>query len=208
MRSARPDEDRLLEPTADAGADGHRRRLLDAMLESITDIGYAETTVAEIVRRARASRRTFYQHFDDREAALVALLADTNVATVDEISAAVDPNAAWQTQIRQGIETWIRRSDSHRALTLSWIRDVPALGAAARTLQAEAMHGFVVLVQTLSNTAELREAGIETVPQARAIMLIGGLRELTATTVEAGGRLSDVTEEAVQSSIALLRPRS
>jgi hypothetical protein len=37
-------------------------------------------------------------------------------------------------------------------------------------------------------------------------MLLGGLRELTAITVEEGGRMSDVTEEAVAASIALLRP--
>jgi AcrR family transcriptional regulator len=192
---------------SDAASAAHRRRLLDAMSDSINDVGYANTTVAEIVRRARASRRTFYQHFADREAALVALLTDTNEETVHAISAAVDPAAPWQTQIRQALEAWIGRSESHPALTLSWIRDVPALGAAARSLQRDAMGAFIVLVQTLSNTTELREAGIEPVPQARAIMLIGGLRELTAITVEGEGRLSDVAEEAVESAIALLRPR-
>ncbi len=196
----------LVDPDAASGA--HRRRLLDALSDSISDLGYANTTVAEIVRRARASRRTFYQHFADREAALVALLTDTNAATVQEISVAVDPAAPWQTQIRQAIDAWIRRSESHPALTLSWIRDVPALGVAARDLQRDAMHAFIVLVQTLSNTAELRQAGIDPVPRERAIMLIGGLRELTAITVESGARLSDVAEEAVESSIALLRPRT
>lgn len=196
----------MVEP--DAAAVAHRRRLLDALSASIADVGYANATVAEIVRRARASRRTFYQHFPDREAALVALLRDTNEETVLSISAAVEPAAPWQDQIRQAIEAWIDRSESHPALTLSWIRDVPALGAAARSLQREAMDAFIVLVQTLSNTAELREAGIEPVPQARAIMLIGGLRELTAMTVESGARLVDVAEEAVESAIALLRPRT
>jgi AcrR family transcriptional regulator len=196
----------MLQP--DAASAAHRRRLLDALSDSISDVGYANTTVAEIVRRARASRRTFYQHFADREAALVALLTDTNAETVHAISTAVDPTAPWQTQIRQALEAWIGRSESHPALTLSWIRDVPALGAAARNLQRDAMGAFIVLVQTLSNTAELREAGIEPVPQARAIMLIGGLRELTAITVEGEGRLSDVAEEAVESAIALLRPRT
>jgi hypothetical protein len=38
-------------------------------------------------------------------------------------------------------------------------------------------------------------------------MLLGGLRELTAITVENGGRMSDITEEAVDASLALLAPR-
>jgi hypothetical protein len=33
------------------------------------------------------------------------------------------------------------------------------------------------------------------------------LQELTAITVEEGGRMSDVTDEAVDASIALLSPR-
>ena len=37
-------------------------------------------------------------------------------------------------------------------------------------------------------------------------MLLGGLRELTAITVEEGGCTSDITEEAVDASIALLAP--
>jgi hypothetical protein len=39
-------------------------------------------------------------------------------------------------------------------------------------------------------------------------MLLGGLRELAATTVEDGGRIRDVSETAVRASIALLSSRS
>jgi hypothetical protein len=38
--------------------------------------------------------------------------------------------------------------------------------------------------------------------------LLGGLRELAATTVEDGGQVSDVSETAVRASIALLSPHS
>jgi hypothetical protein len=37
-------------------------------------------------------------------------------------------------------------------------------------------------------------------------MLLGGLRELTASTVEDGGRVSDITDLAVHACIALLGP--
>lgn len=63
------------------------------------------------------------------------------------------------------------------------------------------------MVQTLSDTAELRAASVEPISPQRAIMLLGGLRELTAITVESGGRMADLTEEAVAASIALVAPR-
>src|SRR4051794_35825791 len=46
-------------PPEDRAAPNPRQRLVDALAASITDVGYSATTVAEIVRRARTSRRTF-----------------------------------------------------------------------------------------------------------------------------------------------------
>ncbi|WP_369803784.1 TetR/AcrR family transcriptional regulator [Mycobacterium sp. NAZ190054] len=183
-----------------------RQRLLDALEASIAEDGYARTTVADIVRRAKTSRRTFYEHFDSREACFVALLSDANAEQIRQISEAVDPRAAWQKQVRQAIEAWIASAEARPALMLSWIRDVPSLGAAARGLQRDAMDHFVDMVGALGATDEFRAAGVGPVSRRRIIMLLGGLRELTAITVEEGGRMSDVTDEAVEASIALLTP--
>ena len=189
----------------DAG--GFRRRLLDALAASIAEDGYRKTTVADIVRRARTSRRTFYEHFSDKEACFVALLADANAAMIRQISAAVDPKAPWDVQVRQAVGAWIAAAESAPALTVSWIRDLPSLGAAARGLQRDLMDQFITMLQTLCDTEELRAAGIRPVSRQRAIILLGGLRELMATTVEDGGRIGDVAGLAEQASIALLGPR-
>src|SRR6201989_1448638 len=78
-----------------------RQRLLDALEAGIAEDGYPRTTVADIVRRARTSRRTFYEPFDSREACFVALLTDANAEQVRQISAAVDPHAPWRNQGRR-----------------------------------------------------------------------------------------------------------
>jgi AcrR family transcriptional regulator len=183
-----------------------RQRLLDGLAASITEAGFRETTVADVVRRARTSRRTFYEHFSGKEECFIALLADANRDMIRQISEAVDPSAPWAEQVRQAIEAWIACAESEPAITLSWIRDVPALGATSRDLQREAMEGFIAMTQRLTDTAEMRAAGISPPSRQLAIMLLGGLRELIATTVEDGGRAGDVTELAVRASIALLGP--
>nr|WP_244269051.1 TetR/AcrR family transcriptional regulator [Mycobacterium parascrofulaceum] len=182
--------------------------MLAALEDSIADTGYAETTVADVVRRARTSRRTFYQHFDSKQDCYIALLTDSNATMIKQITAAVEANSPWPHQARQAIEAWAGAAESRPALMLSWIRDVPALGAAARRLQLEFMESFIVLVQALCNTDALQEVGVGPVSRQRAIMLLGGLRELTATTLESGGRISDITEEAVEATLALLGPRA
>jgi AcrR family transcriptional regulator len=195
-------------PATGASDDVFRRRLLDALSASIAADGYRNTTVADIVRRAHTSRRTFYEHFADKEACFVALLTDANAEMIRQISAAVDPRASRESQVRQAVEAWITCAESEPVLTLSWIRDVPSLGAAARRLQRDTMEAFVVMIQALCGTERWQAAGAGPVPRQLVILLLGGLRELTATTVEDGGRMSDVAEVAVRASLALLVPRS
>lgn len=185
-----------------------RQRLLDGLAASVEAIGYRATTVADIVRRARTSRRTFYAHFSDKEECYIALLTEANAEMIRQITAAVDQSAPWETQVRQAVEAWIASAESEPAIMLSWIRDGPALGAAGRRLQRDAMEAFVDMLQTLCDTDELRAAGISPVPRPRAIVLFGGLRELIATTVEDGGRPHDLIEVAVHASLALLTPRT
>ena len=186
--------------------DGFRQRLLDGLAASIVEEGYRDTTVAEIVRRARTSRRTFYQHFASKEECFVGLLADVNAEMVRQISSAVDPHSPWRDQVRQAIEAWIAYAESEPAITLSWIREVPSLGVPA--CRQDTTQAFVDMIQTLCATEEMRAAGVGPVSRELAVMLLGGLRELAATTVEDGGRISDVSETAVRASIALLSPHS
>lgn len=191
--------------TADAG-DPFRQRLLDGLAESIAMDGYRDTTVADIVRRARTSRRTFYEHFASKEGCFLALLTRTTAEMVDHISAAVDPDAAWTAQVRHAVEAWIACAQRAPAITVSWIRDVPALGSSAREHQRDVMESFVAMIQRLCDTEEWRRAGAGPVPRQLAIILIGGLRELIATSVEEGGAVGDITEVAVRASVALLGP--
>lgn len=185
-----------------------RQRLLDGLAASIVADGYRNTTIADIVRHARTSRRTFYEHFSDKEACFIALLTESNAEMIREISAAVDPSNPWATQVRQAIEAWIACVESEPAIMVSWIRDVPSLGEAARRLQRDTMEAFITMIQTLCDTEELRAAGIAPVSRQLTIMLLGGLRELIATTVEDGGCVGDLIEVAVHASLALLGPRT
>ena len=159
------------QPHADEDKSNFRQRLLDALEASIAEDGYPRTTIADILRRARTSRRTFYEHFESRESCFVALLTDANADQVRQIAGAVDPHAPWRRQVRQAVEAWISSGESRSALMLSWIRDVPSLGAAARRLQRDAMENFIEMVQALGDNAEFRTAGVGPFSRQRIIML-------------------------------------
>jgi AcrR family transcriptional regulator len=182
-----------------------RQRLLDGMAAAIRECGYRDSTVAGIVRHARTSRRTFYEHFTSKQDCFIALLREANTELTRQIAAAVDPHAPWEAQVRQAIGAWIDGSQCDPSITLSWIRELPSLGEEARHLQRESAEAFVVLIQTLASTPGLRAAGVPTPSRQLTIMLIGGLRELLAATVEDGGDIAAITEVAVRATQALLR---
>jgi AcrR family transcriptional regulator len=184
-----------------------RQRLLAGMAAAIRERGYRDSTVADVVRHARTSRRTFYEHFPDKQACFIALLQEANRAMVAQIAAAVDRRAPWDVQVRQAIEAWIAVAQSDLALTLSWIRDLPSLGADTRRLQREWQEAFITAIEDLTDTPELRAAGVAPPPRQLLIVLLGGLRELIATTVEDGADIGGIAEVAVQATQAMLDPR-
>ncbi|MBU8807656.1 TetR/AcrR family transcriptional regulator [Mycolicibacterium goodii] len=191
-----------------SGGDAFRSRLLDGLSAAIHDKGYRDSTVADIVRHARTSKRTFYDQFASKEACFIELLRANNTALVDRIRAAVDPEADWQDQISQAVGAYVEHIESAPSITLSWIRELPAIGVQARPLQRDAMGALTDLLIELSDSPGFRRARIDGLSRPMAIILLGGLRELTALIVEDGHDIREIYEPAVAASRAILTARS
>ncbi len=187
--------------------DPFRRRLLDGLAVSIGERGYRATTVADIVRHARTSKRTFYGQFPSKEQCFLELLHADVEKLAEEIRAAVDPTADWRAQIRQAVEAYVGHIDARPAVTLSWIRELPSLDAAARPFQRRGMQRLTSLLIDLSGSPGFRHAGLPPLTRPLAVILVGGLRELTALTVEDGRSVREIVEPAVDASVALLGNR-
>src|SRR5947209_15199670 len=86
---------------------GHRDRLIAAMARSIEAKGYRDTTVADVVRIARTSRRNFYEHFVDRDACFLALFDATNETMMQEIAAAIHPDEPLERQVDRAVDAYI-----------------------------------------------------------------------------------------------------
>ena len=189
---------------ADGSANPFRRRLLDGLAASIRERGYRDTTVADIVRHARTSKRTFYGQFSSKEECFVELLWAGNQEMIARIRAAVDPEADWRDEIRQAVEAWVADIEARPAVTLSWIRELPALGHDVRAVQRRGMAAVTDMFIALSNNPGFRRAHIAPITHPMAVLLFGGLRELSALAVEDGADVRDIVETAVAGSIAIL----
>jgi AcrR family transcriptional regulator len=191
-----------------AADDPFRDRLLDGLATSIGEKGYRDTTVADIVRQARTSKRTFYEQFASKEECLIELLRRNNEDLIARIRATVDPEASWQEQIRQAVGAYVDHIESRPAVTLSWIREAPALGAVARPLHRLAMEHLTDMLVDLSDSPGFQRAQLGPISRPLALILLGGLRELTALFVEDGRDVRGIVEPAITASTAILGPRS
>lgn len=187
-----------------SGAHPFRERLLDGLAESITERGYRESTVADIVRNARTSKRTFYGEFASKEECFVQLLRANNEGLIANITAAVDPETTPDVQVRAAVGAYVEHIESRPAITLSWIREAPALGDLARPLNRLAMRHLTDMLVGISASPGFQRAGLNPISRELALILLGGLRELTAHLVEDGEDVSGLVEPAVTAGLAIL----
>jgi AcrR family transcriptional regulator len=80
-----------------------RSRLLAAAVKVVEQYGYSNTTVAHITGRARVSRRTFYELFENREECLLAMFEDALATITAEIDGAGLDGLSWRERIRGGL---------------------------------------------------------------------------------------------------------
>ncbi|BDX29682.1 hypothetical protein TUM20985_02290 [Mycobacterium antarcticum] len=190
--------------TEAAGATAFRRRLLDGLAGSIAERGYRATTVADVVRSAKTSKRTFYDEFASKEECFIELLSANNDDMIARITTAVDAEAAPDDQVRAAVEAYVEHIESRPAMTLSWIREAPALGDLARPLNRLAMQHLTDMLVDISTSPGFVDAGLQPISRQLALILLGGLRELTALLVEDDRDVRGVVEPAVTAARALL----
>jgi AcrR family transcriptional regulator len=183
-----------------------RQRLIAAMAQSIEEKGYRETTVADVVRIARTSRRTFYQHFEDRDACFLALFDAINDATMEEIAAAVQPEEPLDAQVDNALDAYIANVCAHPALYASFVRELPGLGRPGAERQLAVIERFAQLLVSLVESGRHEQPELEAQPLSldTAIMIVGGLRELAVISLQQGRDVRELRATASTTVKAIL----
>jgi AcrR family transcriptional regulator len=79
-------------------------RVLRALAATVAEKGYPATTVAEVVDRAATSQRTFYEHFANKEDALIAALDSGSAQMLGTTLPAFRRAADWQQAVHGAYE--------------------------------------------------------------------------------------------------------
>jgi AcrR family transcriptional regulator len=123
-----------------------RSRLIAGAVCAVEELGYAQTTVGHITRRASVSRRTFYELFADREECLAAVLEDLVGQIGSELAAANIDGLPWRERVRMGL--WVILALFDREPALARVCVVQALRGGPRVLERreELLAGLAAVV--------------------------------------------------------------
>ncbi len=173
-----------------------RERLLVGMVASITERGLAATTVADVVRHARASRRTFYEHFRDRDDCYLALYGVGMDRLVWLFGNSLAPQDDWYAEIVEASKVYLSGLVAMPALARAGIAEMTSLGPRALEERRVGLQRLADVLIRLHDEARERHADVPSrpIPPEQALALMAGLHELVLVRVQED-RIEDVVTE-------------
>ncbi|HSP04629.1 MAG TPA: TetR/AcrR family transcriptional regulator [Acidimicrobiales bacterium] len=129
--------------------DAQRIRLAVGMAEEMAESGYVGTPVAAVLKRARVSRQTFYELYDDKHACFLDALDLVGAVLLADLRAETAPGDPLD-RARTAVDAYLDTIVRHRAFARLFLVEVHAAGEEAMArraaLQDEVVDGLADLL--------------------------------------------------------------
>jgi len=172
------------------------------MAAAVAEKGYGPVAVADIVQRANVSRRTFYEHFPDKQACFLATF-DTGVEFVISRmleAAATVPADDWAARLRVSIGTYLAVLAEEPEF--AWALEIESLAAGPEAVaqRAAAVATIAAGYRQLYALARHEDKSLPTLPDEMFLAFTGGVDELIRETMRNKGAaaLPGIVEVAVR----------
>jgi AcrR family transcriptional regulator len=151
-----------------------RSRLFAAMIELLNEHGLAGVRISELVARAGISRRSFYEHFHNKEECLLAAFDESRERLERRMIEAYDPKADTRGQVRALVGALFDATVERPAAARLVCIDISAAGAEGVARWAAGAARFELALSTVFAQAP----GEGTLPQPVAKAVVGALRKM------------------------------
>jgi AcrR family transcriptional regulator len=143
-------------------ADLQRARVIGAMFDVAAQRGAGSVTVAHVVERSGVSRRTFYEHFEDREDCLLAAFERALTLARERVIPAYEAEKGWRERIRGGLVELLCFCDQEPSVARMLVCESQASGPKVAQGRAEVLAQVTRIVdqgRTVTGTPKGRTAG-------------------------------------------------
>lgn len=160
-----------------------RDRLIVGVAEAVSEHGYAETRVKDILDRARISRRTFYERYPSKLEIFLDAYDEVSKQLMDRMVAAYEATPDLIGRLRACLTTFLEFVASEPAFADMCIVEVLAAGPEAVRRRNETMRAMTALIQRGVDEALSKEAQP---PAMIAETIVGGIYEAVYARVLEG----------------------
>jgi AcrR family transcriptional regulator len=172
--------------TRDAVLTSQRGRLLDAMAEAVAEHSYGATTIAHVVSHAGVSRKTFYEHFRDKEHCFLAMY-DTGIAFVlgrlaEVLEAAPDPRS----RLVEGLREFLTVLSEEPAFCRAIVLEIYAVGRTGVNKRRAVLQVFAGRYLEVNRQARELDPTVGPLAGDVALGVVGAILECVASRVEEG----------------------
>ncbi len=143
----------------DVVKDAQNQRLMRAVVSAVAEKGYAEVTVADIVQRARVSRKVFYEHFGHKRDCFLAAARGGAALIFARLTAAVEavePEQRLAAAVRAYLQVAVEEPEFIRCLGI----EIYAIGDVGLRFRREIVERFAPLFRAFAIGDDLSD-GVE-----------------------------------------------
>ena len=165
------------------------QRLCRAAIAAVAEGGYADVTVADIVRRAKVSRVAFYTHFRTKEDCFLAATREGGQLLADRVVAAtraVPPDAPDEEVLRAACRAFLQFLADEPAFARAFYIGMPTAGPRAVARFDAAERRFAEMTATWHRRARARHPDWPAVPDDVYLAIAGAIAKLVRTAVRNG----------------------
>ena len=160
-----------------------RARLLEAVGRAVADRGYAAATIDDIVRGAGVSKKTFYEHFADKEECFVAAYEAAAEELFRRVSVAHGTGEDWLERTRAGIRAYLQWLAAEPALARVFLIEVAAAGPRAAEARARIRDRYAVLMRELQEEARTDIPALPRLPEEVFHATVAAVDELVVRRI-------------------------
>jgi AcrR family transcriptional regulator len=164
-----------------------RTRLLEAVGRAVAERGYAAATIDDVVRRAGVSKKTFYEHFADKEDCFLAAYEAASEELLERVREAHAVHDDWLERTRAGVRAYLRWLAAEPALARVFLIEVAAAGPVAAARRERIRDRYADVLRELQDDARAEIPALPRLPAEVFHALVAAVDELVVRRIRESG---------------------
>lgn len=178
----------------------HRTRILESLETCLDAKSFRDITLTDIAAAAHISRRTFYEHFANKDECLLALSEETSAHIMKAILTSFSGADSWEDKVEKISHAYLQEIQKKTVLMRALYIELGALGLEGQELRRKIADIFADFLCNQVKMHILKGDSLREISHDVGVILVSGINQLILNRLldDNKARLTDLTSTAVQ----------